>query len=130
MIGYESPHLSLLVSDKHNIIIASPTWRNGWSAYKKVEAENLTIRKSEFRIPVAVDSDMPGVNLSKAELSFLGWFLTDGSLDRTSNAIKITQSQCYPTHIQHIRETIEACGFKYSEKITPAATYYGTGYPD
>lgn len=113
MYGIKSPHLDLLVSDKHRLLVKATS--NTAKHWKFEEAETASMRGSMFRIPVAAECDNEDCGLSDAELHFLGWFQSDGTLNKHTGAIQISQSISKAAHLVHIRATIEGCGFKYGE---------------
>lgn len=129
MVQYSSPHLSINVSNKHDMFISSPG-NTKYSPYKKIKAEELISRVSEFRIPVAVKSDNPDLPINDDEIRFIAWFLTDGTLSKHNNAIVITQSKRYPDHIDKIKKMLNGCNFKYGEYTKKASTHFGQGYQD
>jgi superfamily II DNA or RNA helicase len=104
------PHLSLCVTDYHNMVMRSDLRKGEW---KLLKAGELAKRKSNWIIPTSLIEDVPPAPLSDSELGFIGWYLTDGCMD--SARIRIYQSQSSPKlHHDHIRECIEGCGFRYS----------------
>lgn len=108
MFGISSPHLDIAVSDKHDMIIKSknaPDW-------KKEKAEKVASRKSLFRLPVAGFGDYKGADLSNSDLRFLGWFLSDGTINKKTNALMIAQSINKTKHIDSILSCITECKFK------------------
>lgn len=111
MFGVVSPHLDVCVSDKHRMLVkghskTSKHWQ--WET-----AEEVSARKSMFRIPVAANGEFPGSGLTSAELEFLGWFLSDGSRNKITGGISIAQSASKPFHIADIQGVIARCGFKF-----------------
>jgi superfamily II DNA or RNA helicase len=116
LYGTSGPHIDILVSDKHDMVIksASDTCVN----WQKQKAEAVANRNSMFRVPVAGFGKHKGAGLTIAELHFIGWFLSDGCLNKKTNAIQITQSVKKQKHILHIKKAIEGCGFKYGEYLS------------
>ena len=113
MLGIESPHLDICVSDKHDMVV------KGRGAkcvnWVKEKAEVTAGRKAMFKVPVSGFGTFSGSGLSNSELSFLGWFLADGSLNRKNNAITISQAANKTNHLNAIRAAIRGCGFKFGE---------------
>lgn len=124
-VEYKSPHMDFRVTDRHRML-----WRNRTSGFAMTEAASLLERSDDFYLPTSCFSGSPGVKLTHHDLSFLGWFMSDGTLNSKNRQITITQSKRYPHHIDHIRDTIKGCGFKYGEGVRPASTTFGTGYLD
>lgn len=113
MFGIDSPHLSILVSDQHRMVVraAGGTAKN----WQFQEARHVAERAGMFRVPVAAEGIYVGSGLTDGELRFLGWFLSDGGINRKTNGLTISQSAAKPEHLASIRSAIEACGFKYRE---------------
>jgi len=115
MFAYSSPHLDFRITSNHDLLVKShsKTSRNWLKEIVDVTAE----RKSMFNVPVAGDAFFPlGAELTDAEIHFLGWFLTDGTLARygkKSKCIRIYQCENQKKHLRHIEQTLKDCGFKY-----------------
>ena len=113
MYKLKSPHLDFNVSDKHNLIVksrSSKTW-----AFNT--AEVAAQRKSMMQIPVAANGVYVGSGLTDSELALLGWYLSDGGINKKNNALRITQACNKIEHIESIRNALIGCGFKYSERL-------------
>ena len=52
--------------------------KTGW---KFIEAERLAELKSGSYIPVSGQGDFSGIPLTDAELKFIGWVMTDGTIN-------------------------------------------------
>lgn len=115
MYGIQGPHLDIFVSDKHNMIVkgASSTCVN-WQTQK---AEKLAARKAMCRIPVAGNGKFKGTGLMDAEISLLGWYLSDGTINRKTNGLSIAQAANKTKHRDHIRSTLEKSGLKFGEYV-------------
>jgi superfamily II DNA or RNA helicase len=115
MYQINGPHLNFKVSDKHNMVVMgnSETCKN-WQLQK---AENVAQRSSLFKVPVAGFGKFKGVDLSDSELKLIGWHLTDGTINKRTNALSISQSANKKYHLEQIRETIEGCGLKYGVNV-------------
>lgn len=111
MYGIQGPHLDILVSGQHDMLI-----KNKGRCVKEV-AEKTADRKSLFRIPVSAEGSYRGSGLTLNEIHLLGWYLSDGYINRKTNAMVISQAANKFSHIQHIRETLINCGLKFGEHI-------------
>lgn len=124
MYRLKSPSFDIRVTDKHRMVYR-PYRRNPAkiAAWEFCTAEELASRAAPYEIPCGAVQDAPGVPLADDELRFVGWFLTDGTLNRKNGAITIFQAEHQPHH-DAIRSCIEGCGFKYSiYAITPKTQY-------
>lgn len=84
--------------------------KTGW---KITEAEHLASLTSGSYIPVSGFGNFPGVPLTDAELKFIGWVMTDGTINKHNNAITITQGEHQPW-LEEIEKCIKECGFKFN----------------
>lgn len=124
-VSISTNRLDLRVTDMHDMVFASRTNRGGYSEWKKQPALELASRKHMYRIPSAVQIDAKGVPLTDHELRFLGLFMTDGSLNKATNAVVLYQSERYPEVLRMIRATLKGCGFKYGEHIRSNDVAFG-----
>jgi len=126
MFGVSSPHLDIRVTHLHDMVYRGkgPTCRS----WRKRTAENLARLRDSYHIPIAGETDGPGIPLTDSELEFLGWALSDGHRNPHNNAVVIAQSAASP-EVGAIRETLRACGFGYREYRCPRRGRQA-GYPD
>ena len=112
----------------HHRMIYDHKRRTGW---KFKEAQDLAMLKDGAYLPVCgVTNDFPGVPLTDAELTFIGWVMTDGSINKANNAITITQGSHQVEYCAEIEECIKACGFKFGKHIrkrTKEETHFNVG---
>ena len=119
MFALSSPTADIRVSDRHRMV-----WRSRNDATWRVsEARDLASRHSEYRIPIAGVQKAPGVPLTDDEIRFVGWFMTDGTLNRGTRHITILQAEHQPWNAD-IRACLEGCGFKFSVSRSDHATQY------
>lgn len=111
MYGISGPHLDINVSDKHDMIVSS---KNS-SVWIKEKAHEMAARKSLFKIPVAGHGEFKGCGLSKSELHLLGWYLSDGCINKKTNALDISQACNKTKHLDHIEKTLVRCGLKFGK---------------
>lgn len=114
MFGIASPSLDIRLTDQHRMVRREITCRaKSRGKWGFIEAEHLSEIKGQFEIPVSGIEAVPGLDLTDSQIRFIGWFLTDGNLHKTTNAITISQDHKSP-FLDDIRRCIEGCGFKYS----------------
>lgn len=101
------------VTNHHRMII-SP--RNG-NGYRFVEAESLLGHSNRYHIPVAGHMSFKGVPLTDAEITFIGWVMTDGTINKHNHAIAISQSSHHVKYCQEIEQCIIDCGFKFGKHV-------------
>lgn len=120
MLGVQSPHIDFRVTDQHNLVVACRTSRIKRAdkpSWRLEMARDTATRRDNVLLPVAGQMVVPGASLSDAEISFLGWFLSDGTLSRANNAITIAQSVESQQNI-HIAATLDDCGFRFGYHVT------------
>lgn len=103
------PSSNIRVTNGHRMIYDNKRHK-GW---KIKTAEELANTRDGAYIPVAGHGQFPGVPLTDDELRFIGWVMTDGSINKANNAIVITQEAHQPW-LEKIQECIDGCGFKYN----------------
>jgi hypothetical protein len=113
MFAIKSPHLDICVTANHDMIVkgTSETCKN----WQKQTAIKISERKRMFYIPVSGQGHYVGSGLSEAELHFIGWFLSDGCINKITKGFQITQACNKVKHLAHIEKTLIACGFKYTK---------------
>ena len=99
---------SIRVTNKHRMLYDNKR-HTGW---KFKTAEELADLNDGAYLPVSGHSDFKGVSLSDDELRFIGWVMTDGSINKTNNAITITQESHQPW-LEDIQKCIDGCNLKY-----------------
>lgn len=100
---------NIRVTNHHRMLYDNKR-RKGW---KFKEAEDLADMRDGAYIPVSGHGYFPGVPLTDDELHFIGWVMTDGSINKATNAIMITQEKHQPW-LDEIQKCIDRCGFKYN----------------
>lgn len=111
------------VTDRHRMVYDNKR-RKGW---KIKEARELVAMKDGAYIPVCGHGVFPGVPLTDAELTFIGWVMTDGCINKANGQITITQGEQQKEFCEEIEECIKGCGFKFtrgSRRRTPDETHF------
>ena len=115
----KGPSVDIRVTNKHRMIYDNKR-RLGW---KIKTAEQIANLKDGCYLPVAGYGKFKGVPLTDDELRFIGWVMTDGSINKINNAITITQAAHQPW-IEEIQKCIDGCGFKFNRFIKNMDTQY------
>lgn len=105
----EGQSSSVRVTNKHRMIYDNKRHK-GW---KVKTAEEIADMKDGCTLPVSGHGKFKGVPLSDDELRFIGWVMTDGCINKSNNAIMITQEKHQPW-LETIQECIDGCGLKYN----------------
>ena len=100
------------VTNRHRMVYDNKR-RTGW---KFKEAQDLAALRDGAYIPVCGRGDFPGVPLTDAELTFIGWVMTDGSINKSTNGICITQGSNQQSFCKEIEACIKGCGFKFTRR--------------
>lgn len=112
MYAARGPGVDIRVTNQHGMVV-KPRCRPWPTRWRLADAERIA-RYDAMRIPCAGFQRSAGLPLSDDEIRFIGWFLTDGTLHRTTHAISISQSDHQP-QIENLRRCLHGCGFKVSE---------------
>lgn len=113
MYGVSAPHLDIRLTNLHNMVTKSKSRSTRfWHLQPAQEAAN---RHHTYIIPIAGSGENHNMDatLSDAEVSFLGWFLTDGYHNRCNNTIAIAQSVV--KYADQVRAVLDDCGFGFRE---------------
>lgn len=111
-VRYSGPTLDVRVTNKHRMI-AKCRKSSKWS----VEcAEDTMARKDGVVVPVSGIERSDGVPITDDELRFIGWFMTDGTMNKVTKQIIISQAENQPYNAD-IEKCLIGCGFKYRKSI-------------
>lgn len=105
------PSTDIRVTNKHRMLYDNKR-RKGW---KFAEAEYIAGLKDGCYLPVSGNVEFEGVPLTDGELRFIGWVMTDGTINRNNNAITISQGEHQP-YLDEIEGCIKKCGFKFTRR--------------
>lgn len=118
MYELKSPHLDIRVTGGHQMLFKRPTrvgGQKGWPSEWRLETvQEMSQEASEFRIPASGVQKSEGVPLTNDELRFIGWFLTDGTMNKSTQQVSIVQATHQP-QIHDLRHCLAGCGFDWSE---------------
>lgn len=96
----------------HHRMIYDNKRRIGWKIKEAEEVANLS---DGCYIPASAKNDFCGVPLTDDELKFIGWVMTDGTINKANNAITITQGTQQPW-LEEIQKCIDGCNMKYGRR--------------
>lgn len=108
----KGPAMDIRVTDRHRMLYDNKRG-SGW---KFTTAAHMASLRDGCRIPISGYGKFSGVPLTDDELRFIGWVMTDGSINKANNAVMITQGVHQPW-CKDIQDCIEGCGFKYNKFI-------------
>ena len=112
LVSIDSPHLNLCVTDNHNLVIKSRRAKK-WMLQKASDAMK---RLDQSWLPVSADMGIQDCSLYDSEAEFIGWFLTDGCLNKKTNAIQISQRSTAKENLD-IVSVLNGCGFRYGKTV-------------
>ena len=115
----KTPSVDIRVTNKHRMVYDNKR-KTGW---KIKTAEELAEMTSGSYIPVSGQGKFRGVPLSDSELSFIGWVMSDGTINPKNGQITITQGEHQPW-LEEIQKTIDGCNFKYNRFKRKRDTQY------
>ena len=112
-IKFQNQHIDFNVTGYHELLV-----RKKWQKkYQKKFASDVAKMNNTIVVPVSGHQKAKGSGLRECDLKFLGYFLSDGSLNKVNNQITIVQSFRYPKIIEDIENVLEECGMKYGKVI-------------
>lgn len=115
----KGPSCDIRVTNKHRMLYRNKN-DTEWSIKT---AEEVASRTSGSYLPVAGHTEFPSVPLTDDEIRFIGWVMTDGSINKCNNAICITQSSTQ-LWCHEIERVIKSCGFKYGTGVHNSKTQF------
>ena len=111
--------VNIRVTNKHRLLYDTKR-KSGW---KFKTAEEVADLNDGCYLPVSGHGNFKGIPLTDDEIRFIGWVMTDGTINKRNNAITITQSSHQPW-IEEIQKCIDGCGFKNRRFISNRDTEY------
>lgn len=115
------PHLDFRVTGYHEMVMTPDNRRCKW---RKQLASDLAQRNSVCQVPVSLVEDVPPCELTDSEITFIGWYFTDGGKD--ADRVRIYQSETAPKeHHDNIVWCLQGCGFRYSVKTRTRPSPWG-----
>lgn len=129
MYSFSNQHLDFRVTGGHNMVVRSRSKTSiNWL---KQDCETVYNRSTLFHVPVAGKCyDEDNKNITDDEIRFLGWFLTDGTLNKHSHQIILSQSMKHEEYRKDIEDVLNKCGFKYGIYIVKRTGRWKNYEPD
>jgi superfamily II DNA or RNA helicase len=127
MFAISSPHLDIRVTGGHDLIVKGNS--STCTKWRKQSALGVSFRHAMFRIPVSADLITEDASITDDELRFVGWFLTDGTMCKKTNNVRIYQSADKSSHCESIRSALRGANLKYGEYRTVRKGMFA-GYAD
>lgn len=106
--------IDVSMTSTHDLVLKHHDGRK----WKKEELSDALRRKYSYRVPVAgyQEVDNP-CELTKNECMFIGWWLSDGSYDKSNQRYVITQSMTNALYVDEIRTILTSLNIGFSESI-------------
>ena len=125
-VAGKNQNVDFCVTERHNLLVST---RSGmakkYSNFSLMPAEKVLHIKDTFKLPCAINLELDDINLSDAELFFLGMFMTDGTLDKSNNQITIYQSAKYPEIQKRLDSVFMQLGFPLRKTETIGDVCFG-----
>ncbi|MFT8407952.1 DEAD/DEAH box helicase family protein [Liquorilactobacillus satsumensis] len=118
-VSLSTPSMDIRVTNKHRMVYDNKR-HTGW---KIKTAEELAKLTSGVNIPIAGSNKFPGISLTDDEIKFIGWVMTDGTINKLNGAIAITQSENQPW-ANEIEKAIKGCGLKFGKRMFNATSNF------
>lgn len=113
-IGFNNAHIDFRVTGGHELLVKA---RGAQSGYVKEMAEKTILRKGLIEVPVSGVEEAKGLPLTDDDIRFLGWCISDGSVNKDNKSIHIVQSKAKPQNLIEIERVIRSCGLRYSKTL-------------
>ena len=127
MLKLQSPTVDLRVTNTHRMVWKPRRTRNGRhskAGWEIVKAEVVAAARDSWDLPVAGIQSAIGALLTDAEIRFIGWVETDGTVNRHTQAVQIGQAMHQPQRAD-LEATLTACGFKWRYNDETKPTNFG-----
>jgi hypothetical protein len=111
----------------HHRMVYDNKRRLGW---KVKEAQDLADMRDGAYIPVCGNGKFAGIPLSDSELTFIGWVMTDGSINKKNGQITITQGEQQTDYCEEIERCIRECGFKFGRSVSKRTDIHWNAHGD
>lgn len=123
MFALESPTINLRVTGGHRMMFRRREGRAAVLSDWQIEPAERLAARGAWHLPVAALESVPPAPLTDAEIETVGWFVTDGSLNRASRQLVISQNEGATAN--SIRDTLLRAGMTWTESLQTAPTNYG-----
>ncbi len=112
MYCLKNRRLDVRVTGNHNLVWCQRSADYSWPNTYSLSRLDGLIGKSRMKLPLCGWQPACGSKLTDNEISFIGWWITDGTKAGKRQAVSISQSVHQPQHA-HLVACLEACGFDY-----------------
>jgi superfamily II DNA or RNA helicase len=113
MFSIKSPHLDIRVTGGHDMIVKGIS--GTCIKWHKQIAADVACRKGMFRVPISAELQIPDADISDNDLRVIGWFLSDGVVNKRTNALMISQASHKKSHCNSIRSVLRSANFRVGE---------------
>jgi hypothetical protein len=121
--GERKCSIDLLVTPDHRILFEQATRSRAKRTRKVVEAGKIR-RSAQIYLPVAFPASLPNtLPLSDAEISLLGWIISEGDINTKKGRIRISQSLVHSDKINKIRQLLHQARIHFHEEHMKAKNY-------
>ena len=130
MASVSSPHLDIRVTDGHDMVWGTRDAAKNGKWKKSTAGELFNSRSDHYAIPVSGLHNFNGIDLTDAEIRFIGLFITDGGLSKKARQVMISQSAGQPqSHHTYIIDSLNGSGLRFSINIIKRKGDF-SHYPD
>ncbi len=116
MYELKNSRVDIRVTGNHRLLFQQRTADSKgaavWPSQYKLKRIDSLVGKARMKMPISGCQDGDEVALSDDELSFIGWWLTDGTVAGKRAGIAISQSEHQP-QLAHLVKALQGCGFDY-----------------
>lgn len=130
ILTINSQHVDIRVTEGHRFFYRDVNYykfpETGMDIDVKIRtgAEIYNDKVNKFALPLCAEHNYKGVDLTDDEIKLLGWYMTDGYIDKNGT---LSISQVKKHYIPIIREIIKNIGLPYREKVRVIKNSYKPG---
>lgn len=117
-VTFKNAHSDFKVTENHRMIFKARRYE-----YQIKEAKEVLGYTGGINLPVAGNMETPGIPLSDDEIRFIGWVMTDGTINKKNRAICISQ-KTGSKYESEIEDCIKSCGMKYGKHFIVGSTNF------
>ena len=111
-VSFSNQHIDFRITGEHDLLVRA---KGATCDFMKEFAEKTMERKSSIEVPVSAVENTQGLPLDDDEIRFIGWCISDGSINKSNNAIHIVQSKTKPCNLEEIEHILSKCKLRYSK---------------
>lgn len=123
VVEYKSRCLDFRVTAGHRLLIKSRATGRRGGGFAFARADDAAALRDGISLPSAGVEQVGGAALTDDEIRFIGWYLTDGAMNKKTGVLQFSQSE--HKYAEELDRVITACGFKCGRGVDNKPTNFG-----